>query len=389
MAKLKIQALLGNHYKTLGVSAFATTATIFYAWQDLRDRSRPDDVPLDQRSAVFKRIRAVNAAWYTLCDPDRRAAYDEQRRVANGGRSYDNPGEDPYDDVTSEFYDDPAGLPGRHQGSQHRQTLSAQQLAPVVPAKRKKSETESKSQSQKNEEEVAGKRQKLTEPEPRPGHAFQPAINTSDARAAKINSNAQHSQGDNIITAGNNHRLDPPESRNQSPETTNNAASATSGPPRTERIDHSERGVSVVRKCLTRILHNFNRAHKMANDLCDDAAHDALRRGRWIGLVRSLSKLLHKAKIMAQGDLVTLDDFAKGPLRSYSPDVAGIWLKNALSMAETRHRQVADLLSRLWAFGDAYNRLVSHGSHRLRKMADVLAMLDEVEAYARAMTGQQ
>jgi len=60
-----------THYDVLGVDPSATTATLRRAYVALARRHHPDRPGGDAAT-----MRAINAAWATLSDPQRRARYD-------------------------------------------------------------------------------------------------------------------------------------------------------------------------------------------------------------------------------------------------------------------------------------------------------------------------
>ncbi len=68
-------------YDTLQVSPHADAEVIEAAYRVLARRYHPDRNPSPAATAAMARL---NAAWETLRDPERRAAYDAQRRVAAG-----------------------------------------------------------------------------------------------------------------------------------------------------------------------------------------------------------------------------------------------------------------------------------------------------------------
>lgn len=88
-----------DHYAVLGVSPDADEAVIRAAWKALLRKFHPDtarDVPDAQ-----ERTRAVNDAWATLGDPNRRIAYDLERAAP------------PADDDLPEWMRSPYPMPPR------------------------------------------------------------------------------------------------------------------------------------------------------------------------------------------------------------------------------------------------------------------------------------
>jgi len=83
-----------SHYEILGVDPDASVAEIKHAYLGLARREHPDlhNQSPESRLAAEDRMRAINAAWAVLSDPDERAAHDRQRlgvpdQRSNGGAS--------------------------------------------------------------------------------------------------------------------------------------------------------------------------------------------------------------------------------------------------------------------------------------------------------------
>lgn len=84
--------LTGSHYERLGVPAGSTQEQIRLAYlrmaranhPDTRDQQDPAGAGESQRAMV-----AINAAWFVLGDPDRRAAYDEELQRLDRDRQWE------------------------------------------------------------------------------------------------------------------------------------------------------------------------------------------------------------------------------------------------------------------------------------------------------------
>jgi hypothetical protein len=69
-----------THYEALGIAPDADSEAIRQAYLAVAKANHPDRRQVGderRRAAADARIRAANAAWHVLRDPDRRAAYDE------------------------------------------------------------------------------------------------------------------------------------------------------------------------------------------------------------------------------------------------------------------------------------------------------------------------
>ena len=66
-----------DHYTTLGLSSAATLADVKKAFRQQASFWHPDKNPSPQAPARF---RAVQQAYEVLSDPDKRQAYDDNRR---------------------------------------------------------------------------------------------------------------------------------------------------------------------------------------------------------------------------------------------------------------------------------------------------------------------
>ena len=74
-----------THYETLGVPIEADTEAIRRAYVTVAKANHPDRRQSDdasRRARAEERIRAANAAWHVLRDPERRADYDRTLRLA-------------------------------------------------------------------------------------------------------------------------------------------------------------------------------------------------------------------------------------------------------------------------------------------------------------------
>jgi curved DNA-binding protein CbpA len=104
-----------THYEVLGVPPTATQATLRDAYVVLARRHHPDVAGGDAA-----RMRAINAAWTTLGDPERRARYDRSLAgwpAAGATESADDDTSAVLDDLLADLDDDtPIGttvrLPG-------------------------------------------------------------------------------------------------------------------------------------------------------------------------------------------------------------------------------------------------------------------------------------
>ena len=66
-----------NHYTALGISSAATLAEVKKAFRQNASFWHPDKNPATDAAARF---RAVQQAYEVLADPDKRQAYDDNRR---------------------------------------------------------------------------------------------------------------------------------------------------------------------------------------------------------------------------------------------------------------------------------------------------------------------
>ena len=66
-----------DHYTALGLSSSATLTDIKQAFRQQASKSHPDKNPAPEASARF---RALQSAYELLSDPDKRQAYDDNRR---------------------------------------------------------------------------------------------------------------------------------------------------------------------------------------------------------------------------------------------------------------------------------------------------------------------
>ncbi len=71
-----------THYEVLGVRSTAPTSEVRRAYVTLARRHHPDRAGGDDEA-----MRAINDAWTTLRDPDRRARYDHALRAVRPGPS--------------------------------------------------------------------------------------------------------------------------------------------------------------------------------------------------------------------------------------------------------------------------------------------------------------
>jgi len=70
---------VATHYEILGVVPDADTETVRRAYVAVAKANHPDRRQSDdeaRRARADERIRAANAAWHVLRDPERRADYD-------------------------------------------------------------------------------------------------------------------------------------------------------------------------------------------------------------------------------------------------------------------------------------------------------------------------
>jgi len=65
-----------NHYETLGVHVQSNQDAIRQAWRLAAWDHHPDLKPEEDRAEETERMRAVNAAYQVLSDPQRRRRYD-------------------------------------------------------------------------------------------------------------------------------------------------------------------------------------------------------------------------------------------------------------------------------------------------------------------------
>ena len=102
-----------THYEVLGVAPSAPTSEVRRAYVSLARRHHPDRAGGDADS-----MRAINDAWATLRDPDRRATYDRTiERAASTPRAVAPEPSSDLDDLLADLEDDtPLGgqivLPG-------------------------------------------------------------------------------------------------------------------------------------------------------------------------------------------------------------------------------------------------------------------------------------
>jgi curved DNA-binding protein CbpA len=64
------------YYDVLGLEATATPEEIRASWKRLIQENHPDHAPPSEREAATVRAAAINEAYQTLIDPQRRARYD-------------------------------------------------------------------------------------------------------------------------------------------------------------------------------------------------------------------------------------------------------------------------------------------------------------------------
>ncbi len=78
-----------SHYEILGVDPEASVDEIRHSYLGLARREHPDlhNQSPESRSRAEDRMRAINAAWAVLSDPDERAAYDRERLGVSDKRS--------------------------------------------------------------------------------------------------------------------------------------------------------------------------------------------------------------------------------------------------------------------------------------------------------------
>lgn len=68
---------IATHYDTLQVTRSASAEVIRAAYKSLSQRYHPDRYPPDERLQWEQRMKALNAAYAILSDPEKRVAYDE------------------------------------------------------------------------------------------------------------------------------------------------------------------------------------------------------------------------------------------------------------------------------------------------------------------------
>ena len=79
---------MATHYEILGVAPDADTETVRRAYVAVAKANHPDRRQSDdeaRRARADERIRAANAAWHVLRDPERRADYDRSLRPRSSG----------------------------------------------------------------------------------------------------------------------------------------------------------------------------------------------------------------------------------------------------------------------------------------------------------------
>ncbi|MFN8615170.1 MAG: DnaJ C-terminal domain-containing protein [Vampirovibrionales bacterium] len=82
-----------NHYKTLGIPPNADAASIKAAYRKLARNAHPDLNPDD--SSATERLKAINAAYDVLGNPDKRASYDRQYQSIQAKADQINPNKTP------------------------------------------------------------------------------------------------------------------------------------------------------------------------------------------------------------------------------------------------------------------------------------------------------
>ncbi|MEZ5260510.1 MAG: molecular chaperone DnaJ [Acidimicrobiales bacterium] len=79
-----------DYYKVLGVASDATPKDVTRAYRKLARQYHPDANPGDQQAE--ERFKEVSAAYDVIGDPDKRAEYDEVRRLGPVGGGFGRPG---------------------------------------------------------------------------------------------------------------------------------------------------------------------------------------------------------------------------------------------------------------------------------------------------------
>jgi hypothetical protein len=91
-----------THYDVLGVAPSAPTSEVRRAYVELARRHHPDRAGGDPAA-----MRAINDAWATLRDPERRASYDRALRSSSGPAPVSEPrSTSDVDDLLADLLDD-------------------------------------------------------------------------------------------------------------------------------------------------------------------------------------------------------------------------------------------------------------------------------------------
>ena len=111
---------MSNLYNILGVNQTASQDEIKRAYRKLAAQHHPD------RGGDTKKFQEIQAAYDTLGDPDKRAAYDNPQPQNQGFHFHGNGFPPGFEDIFSQFGDPFGGMFGRRQQPQRNRTLNLQ-----------------------------------------------------------------------------------------------------------------------------------------------------------------------------------------------------------------------------------------------------------------------